>query len=40
MHLDLSGLSLGDRIIPIIEKIKESKTLIAVHLNDNHFSIP
>jgi len=39
MHLDLSGLNLSDRIIPLMENIKESKTVIAVHLNDNNFSL-
>ena len=39
MHLDLSGLIFGEKIVQIIEKIKESKTLIAVNLNDNNFSL-
>jgi len=38
-HLDLSGLILGDKIFPIIEKIRESKSIVSVHLNDNQFSI-
>ena len=40
LHLDLSGMNLHDKIIPILQSIKsaEHQTLVSVHLHDNGFT--
>ena len=41
LHLDLSGMNLHEKIIPILQSVKttEHQTLASIHLHDNGFNL-